>query len=254
LSESIDIADGKLFVANSEHTTTWPITRGWGFHAINMTNGELVWKLNNPLTYGAVADGYLVAANSWDGYMYVIGKGKSATTVTAPDVAVPLGTGVLIKGTVLDLSPAQTGTPCVSKDSMTLQMEYLHLKMPQGGLFNDETITGVPVVLTAIGSDGTVIDLGSVTTNGYSGAFNFAWTPTKEGTYEIIALFAGDDSYGSSLSTTAVSVGAAPTQIEFPLAPTPADYTMTIISAAVTIIIAVVIAVAIAVLILRKRA
>ncbi len=249
-----DIADGKLFVANSEHTTTWPITRGWGFHAINMTNGELVWKLNNPLTYGAVADGYLVAANSWDGYMYVIGKGKSATTVTAPDVAVPLGTGVLIKGTVLDLSPAQTGTPCVSKDSMTLQMEYLHLKMPQGGLFNDETIAGVPVVLTAIGSDGTVIDLGSVTTNGYSGAFNFAWTPTKEGTYEIIASFAGDDSYGSSLSTTAVSVGAAPTQIEFPLAPTPADYTMTIISAAVAIIIAVVIAVAIAVLILRKRA
>jgi len=62
-----DIVDGKLFVANTEHTPTYPLTRGWGFHCINMTNGELVWKVNNPLSFGAVADGYLVAGNSGDG-------------------------------------------------------------------------------------------------------------------------------------------------------------------------------------------
>jgi hypothetical protein len=248
-----DIADGKLFIANSEHTTTWPITRGWGFHAINITTGELVWKLNNPLSYGAVADGYLVAANSWDGYMYVIGKGKSTTTVTAPDTAVPLGTGVVIKGTVLDMSSAQAGTACVSKESMSLQMEYLHLSMPQGGLFNNETITGVPVLLTALGSDGTVIDLGKVTTNGYSGAFNFAWTPPEEGTYEIIASFSGDDSYGSSMSTTAVSVGPAPEEVNIPAQIIPPDYTMTILGVGIAVIVAVVVAAAAAVLLLRKR-
>ena len=41
------------------------------------------------MSKGAIADGYLTAANSYDGYMYVFGKGKSATTVTAPDVVVP---------------------------------------------------------------------------------------------------------------------------------------------------------------------
>ena len=132
-------------------------------------------------------------------------------------------------------------------------MEYLHLSMPHGGIWNNETIIGVPVSLTAIGSDGTAIDLGKVTTNGYSGAFNFAWTPPKEGTYEIIASFAGDDSYSNSMSTTAVSVGPAPAEIQFPEAPTPPDYMMTIIGAAIAIIIAIAIAVAIAVLILRKR-
>jgi hypothetical protein len=185
--------------------------------------------------------------------MYVIGKGKSTTTVTAPDTAVPLGTGVVIKGTVLDMSSAQAGTACVSKESMSLQMEYLHLSMPQGGLFNNETITGVPVLLTAIGSDGTVIDLGKVTTNGYSGAFNFPWTPPKEGTYEIIASFSGDDSYGSSMSTTAVSVGPAPEEVNIPAQIIPPDYTMTILGVGIAVIVAVVVAAAAAVLLLRKR-
>ena len=202
---------------------------------------------------GAVADGYLTAGNPYDGYMYVFGKGKSATTVTAPDVAVPLGTSFTIKGTVLDQSPAQAGAPCVSKDSMSTQMQYLHMQMPIDGLWHNETITGVPVTLTAIGSDGSVTDLGSVTTNGYYGTFSKAWTPPKEETYTIIASFAADESYGSSNAATAVTVGPAPATPETPEIPTPVDYTMTIAYAAIAIIIAVVLAVAVAVLLLRKR-
>jgi hypothetical protein len=248
------IADGKLYVANTEHTPTYPLTRGWGLHCINITTGELVWKLDNPMSPNAIADGYLVASNGWDGYMYVIGRGPSATTVTAPDVAVPLGTGVVIKGTVLDQSPAQPGTPCVSKDSMSQQMEYLHLKQPIGGIWNNVTITGVPVSITVIGSDGSVYDLGTTTSNGYSGVFSLNWTPPAEGTYEIIASFGPDDSYGSSMSTTTVTVGPAPSPIEIPPATQPIDYSMTIIGVGVAVIIAVVIAVAVAaLLILRKR-
>jgi hypothetical protein len=66
------------------------------------------------------------------------------------------------------------------------------------------------VTLTAIGSDGTVTDIGTTTTNGYGGTFGMAWTPPKEDTYTIMASFAGDDSYGSSMATTALAVGPAP--------------------------------------------
>ncbi len=69
------------------------------------------------------------------------------------------------------------------------------------------TITGVPVSLTAIGEDGSYVDIGTVTTEGYSGTFGKAWTPTAEGTYKIIASFNGDDSYGSSSATTWITVG-----------------------------------------------
>ena len=182
--------------------------------------------------------------------MYVFGKGKSATAVTAPDVVVTKGNGVVIRGTVLDLSPAQPGTPCVSKDSMTTQMEYLHMQLPITGVLGNETITGVPVALTAIGSDGKVYDLGTATTNGYSGVFSLAWTPPTEDTYEIIASFGPDDSYGSSMSTTTVSVGPAPETPQTPEQIAPPDYTWTIIGTGIAVIIAVALA---ALLILRKR-
>jgi hypothetical protein len=200
------LADGKYYTYTTEHSPTQPITRGWGLHCLNATTGELIWKITGSMTPGAIADGYLTASNSYDGYMYVFGKGESATTVTAPDVAVPKGTAITIKGTVLDMSPAQLGTPCISAASMTTQMEYLHMQHPIDGLYHNETITGVTVYLTAIDSDNNVYDLGTVTSNGYYGTFGYAWTPSEEGLYEIIASFMGDDSYGSSVASTYISV------------------------------------------------
>ena len=203
------IADGKLYAYNTEHTPSNPITRGWAIHCINATTGEGIWNITGSMAPGAVADGYLTAGNSYDGYMYVFGKGESATTVTAPDVSVSKGTAFTIKGSVLDQSPAQPGTPCVSKESMTTQMEYLHMQRPIDGLKGDAIITGVPVTLTAIGEDGTYVDIGTTITDGYSGKFGYAWTPTIEGTYKIIASFEGDESYGSSSDATFVTVGPA---------------------------------------------
>jgi hypothetical protein len=161
------------------------------------------------MSVGPIADGYLMASNPYDGYMYVFGKGPTATTVTAPDVVIPKGTGVVIKGTVLDQSPAQPGTPCVSKESMAPQMEYLHMSHPIDGLDHNIMITGVPVTLTAVDSDGTWIDIGTTTTDGYYGSFGLEWMPPEEGTYKIIASFESDESYGSSGASTYVSVGPA---------------------------------------------
>jgi hypothetical protein len=137
-------------------------------------------------------------------------NGSCNVVVTAPDTEVPQGTSMMIKGSVLDLSPAQPGTPCVSAESMTTQMEYLHMQHPVNGLLGDVTITGVPVALCAIDSDGNYIDIGTATTEGYYGTFGLAWTPPDESTYKIIASFEGDDSYGSSGAATYVSVGPAP--------------------------------------------
>ena len=46
--------------------------------------------------------------------------------------------------------------------------------MPIGGLYHNATITGVPVTLTAMGTDDSVVDIGTVTTNGYYGTFSKA--------------------------------------------------------------------------------
>jgi hypothetical protein len=243
------IADGKLYMYNTEHTETQPITRGWGIHCIDAYTGEGVWSMTGFLTPGGMADGYLTAVSRYDGYMYVFGKGKSETTVTAPETTVPVGTAVLIKGSVLDMSPAQEGTPCVSEDSMTTQMEYLHQQRPIDGIYGDQMITGVPVALCAMKDDGTYVDLGTVITDGYYGTFSTAWTPDSEGVYKIIASFAGDKSYGSSDAATAVSIGpstSATGQIEpEPLMSTEVAIILGAIAAAVIIVVAF--------FILRKR-
>jgi hypothetical protein len=78
-----------------------------------------------------------------------------------------------------------------------------------------------------------------VTTNCYYGTFSKSWTPPSEDTCTIVASFAGDDSYGSSSAATDVTVGPAPEPVLIPEAPTPADYTWTIVGAAIAVIIAV---------------
>ncbi len=247
-----NIADGKMYAYNTEHSATVPITRGWQFHCINATTGEGIWKVAIPGAaskhtpdVGPIHDGYVQLFSS-DGFFYWFGKGKSATTVTAPDTAVPLGTSLLIKGTVLDLSPAQPNTPCVSVDSVAAMMEHVHI---QRDLPNN--LTGVPVTLTAIGSDGSVTAIGETTTNAYYGTFNMPWTPSKQDTYQIIASFGGDASYGSSAAATAVTVGPAPGTPESVEIPEAIDYSMLIIGMGIAIII--VIAIVGVILYLKKK-
>ena len=255
------VADGKVYVYNMRQSPPKPMGRGWEMHCINATTGEGIWKVmitgstyNTPLNQMVVSDGYMVLGGV-DGYTYVFGKGKSKTTVEAPLTAITLGQTVVLKGTVLDLSPAQPGTACVSKDSMALQMEYLHKQMPIAGIWGNETVTGIPVTLTAIDPNGNVVDIGTTTTNGYYGTFSFAWTPELEGEYEIMASFAGDDSYGSSSAATSIAVSAAPTTT---VTPTQTPLTMPpfelyTVGSAIAIIIAIAIVGLLILRILRKR-
>jgi len=198
------IADGKVFASNGEHSPQTPLWRGEKLHVIDAYTGDPIWNISGWfISHGnIVADGYFVGLNAYDNQLYCFGKGQSATTVTAPKTAIPEGTKVLIEGTVLDLTPAQEGTPCVSKDSMGPWMEYLHMQQEIPA-----EVTGVPVELTAIKDDGTITDLGTKWTNGFYGVFDCEWTPDEEGFYTIYATFKGDDSYGSSSAATGILVG-----------------------------------------------
>jgi hypothetical protein len=130
-------------------------------------------------------------------------------------------------------------------------MEYLHMQHPIDGVNHEAQMTGVHVTLTAIDSNGNGVDIGVVTTSAYYGTFEKAWTPPNEGTYKVIATFAGDDSYGSSAASTAVSVGPATETPQPPETPVIPDYTWTIIGTGIAVIIAV--AIVGLLLLLRKR-
>jgi hypothetical protein len=251
-SNAPTIADGKLYYANGEHSPTEPLARGWRLWCLNATTGELVWDLSGGGAAGAVADGYLTYDNKYDGYMYVFGKGPSKTTVTAPQTAITAGTSAVVSGTVLDQSPAYPGAACVSKDSMTAYMEYLHMQKPIDGFYHNVTITGVPIALDTIDPNNNHVHLGTVTSDA-EGNFGFIWTPTIPGKHQIIASFAGDDSYGSSKATTyavVVEAPAEPAEVE-----PPPDMTGTYVTYGTTaIIIAVAIVGALlALLMLRKK-
>ncbi len=248
------VADGKVYIYNSEHTATQPITRGWSLWCLNAYTGQEIWNITTPGAPSAISDGYLSVSGT-DGYQYVFGRGQSKTTISAPDVAIAQGTAVVIKGSILDQSPAQPDTPCVSHDSMKTQMEYLHRQQPIGGFWNNATITGVPVKLTALDSNGNYEDLGTVTTDGYYGTFSKTWTPPIAGDYKIIASFAGDDSYGSSTAATTMTVSPALTTTsttteQGKVAP---DYTMTILGTGIAVIIAVAIVGTIMLLMFKRR-
>jgi hypothetical protein len=177
--------------------------------------------------------------------MYVFGKGKSQTTIEAPLTAITKGQSIVVKGTVMDRSPAQPNTPCVSKESMSVWMEHLHMQNPVPA-----NVTGVPVSIDAVDPNGNYVHIATVTSD-VSGTYSYMWTPDLAGKYTVTATFMGDDSYGSSWAETAVGVTEAPQATVTPTA-TPVVQTPTELYFAGSTI-AIIIAIAVAIVILRKR-
>jgi hypothetical protein len=206
------IADGKVYTYTFEHTESWPVTRGWGLHCIDVWTGEGLWNITGCIAPAAIADGYLVGGNPFDGYTYSFGKGISETTIEAPMTSAALGSSIVIKGTVLDQSPAQPGTPCVSDKSMNEWMDYLHMQaaIPM-------SVIGVSVSLDAVDPNGNYIHIGDVNSD-MSGTYGFTWTPEVAGDYKVTATFAGSGAYSSSWAQTHVSVVNAPAETAVPTA------------------------------------
>jgi hypothetical protein len=214
------IADGKIYLTSSEHSPTQPLWRGSYLRCVNATDGEEIWKINNwgvgmgPGEGAVIADGYIVTLNLYDNQIYCYGKGPSATTVTAPDTSVTLGSNVMIRGTVTDQSSGAAGTPAMSDEDMSEWMEYMYMQQPM-----PEDAQGVKVKLTAIDPNGNYQDIGYATTD-TAGNFGTSWAPPVPGDYFIMAEFEGSASYGSSFDTTYFTVGPAPSPA-VPIEPEP---------------------------------
>ena len=241
------IADHKIYGATGQHTQPSPVSRGDKLYCLNASDGTLIWSLGPWQTRGSsdssgVSSGMYFNTNGYDGCLYMFGKGQTATTVSAPMTAVPLGTGVLIEGTVTDQSPGAPDTPAVSDASQEQWVPYLYMDKPM-----PTNATGVTVMLRAMLSDGTVIDISHVTSD-IMGHYEYTWTPPAQGTYKILATFEGSESYWTSSGQTGLSVGPAPAATAAPAAAP--DNTPMFIASTAAIIIAIAI---VGVLLLRKR-
>jgi hypothetical protein len=238
------IADGKVYAFNNEHSPNAPYYKDYRVHCLDAFTGKLLWTImgwagqtgGRGLSTSVVADGFLVYYNYYDNQIYCIGKGPSATRVSASPKVVAKGSSVLIEGRVTDISPGTTsdslakrfpeGVPAVADECMGPWMEYLYMQKPA-----PKNITGVDVTLQAISPNGAIIDIAKVTCDGY-GSFKYLWTPPDEGTYTIMAIFAGSNSYWPSYAQTHIGVTAAPPA---PAAAEQAEFTQILVTALIVI-------------------
>jgi len=254
------VADGVLYIPEG-HEYSPPLFHGAQQLAINITTGQLVWKIlgfdvTNP---PAIAFGIATVMNAYDNQIYAYGKGPSATTVSTPQNAVTTSTPVTITGTAMDISAGSkqeaiaanfpNGLPCVSDASMTQFMEavYEQQVMPSN-------ITGVPVTIAVTDSNGNCYPIGTATTTP-SGFYSLTWTPTISGNFTVTATFAGTQSYYGSSATSAFYASLpqarqAPTAA--PIGNVATQSTLEYIGIAIIIVI-VIIGAVLAILVTRKH-
>jgi hypothetical protein len=258
------VADGKVYLATTEHSPDSPWYKDVRYRCVNATTGKEIWTLMGWGTgmyaggYDIVADGYFVFLNCYDMQIYTVGKGPSAITVETPLAAITQGSSLVIQGTVTDISAGTqqneqaarfpNGVPAVSDASQSMWMQYVYMQKPK-----PTNATGVPVSIDVLDSNDNYRNIGT-TTSDTSGAFSFQWTPDIPGKYTVIATFAGSESYWPSSSETSFAVDqAAPTPI--PATPAPqsaADMYFVPAIAGLFVLIIIVLALVI-LLMLRKR-
>jgi hypothetical protein len=224
------VANGVIYTMDTEHTIETPIYKGALARAINLTDGTEIWTLSNYNGGGtsacALADGFATFFNGYDNQIYSVGRGPSATTVTAaPEVSVE-GSSVLVKGMVTDISAGTNqdeqaadfpnGVPVASDASMKDWMGYVYQQKPRPTDF-----TGVEVVVSVIDPNTNCYEV-ATTTSDESGFFKVSFTPLVPGDYTVIATFAGSQGYWGSSAETGISVEQAPAATA-PPTPTPAS-------------------------------
>ncbi len=215
------IVDGKIYVYSGEHSPNAPTYKGSRVRCLNATTGEEIWTLLSWASVGAfadlgfpVADGCMAYLNAYDMRVYGIGKGPSKTTVEAPMTATVLGSSLMIRGTVTDISAGTAqkeqaarfpnGVPAVSDASMGVWMEYVYMQKPR-----PRDVTGVPVVLSVLDSNGNYREIGRVVSNS-DGFYTLNWKPDIEGQYTVFAEFGGSESYWPSRAVTSFAVDPVP--------------------------------------------
>ena len=253
------IGNGVVYTSTIEHTVNTPIYKGAEARAINATDGAEIYAISD---FGsswtqAIADGFTTFMNGYDNQIYCVGRGPTALTVDSPMIGVQQGSSLTIRCKVTDIAAGtqqneQTarfpnGVPAVSDESMSDWMEYVYMQRPK-----PTDVTGVPVSIDVIDSNGNYRNIGTVTSDS-NGFFYLNWTPDISGEYKVIATFAGSQAYWPSSDVTAFTVDE--------VAPTTAPISEQALSAAdiyllpgiVAIIVAVIVVGIAIMLMLRKR-
>jgi hypothetical protein len=259
------IGNGIIYTTTTEHTLETPIYKGALTRAINATTGQQIWTLSavtgqsGPPGTGAIADGYATFFNGYDNSIYVVGRGSSATTVTASPSVTTYGDNVVIRGTVMDTSAGTqqseqkadfpNGVPCASDASMSAWMSYVYQQQTEPTSF-----TGVPVTISVTDSNHNCYDIGTATTDA-SGMYTLTWTPIITGNYTVTATFAGTLGYWPSNAETSFNVmSAPPTAPPYPTPVTGLASTGSLeLGIAAVIIVIVIIGIVLAILTVRKR-
>ena len=254
------ITDGKIYYGQLEHSPVDPRPRGGPFVCLNTTTGDVIWRADGMFRqtlWGGLAiigDSIIATQDTYDLNIYAIGKGPSATTVTAsPEVSVH-GSSVLVKGMVTDISPgteayARTarfpnGVPAVSDANMSDWMLYVYKQFER-----PVDVMGVDVIVSVIDPNTNCYEVGR-TTSDSSGFFKLAFTPQVPGEYTVIASFEGSKAYYGSFAETAINVEEAPasTPAPTPVPQAPVETYFTV--STIAIIIAIVI---VGILLFRKH-
>jgi hypothetical protein len=256
--------EDKIYFGHLEHSPIDPLPRGAPFICLNATTGEEIWRVDGMYRQSAwggqplIGSGVILTQDTYDQRTWCVGKGPTDTTVTAPDVVVPNGATAIIRGTVMDISPACSdiklqlrfpyGVPAVSEESMSEWMLHVYKQFERPA-----DAVGVNVTLTVFDSDNQVYDTALVTSD-VSGCFSYAFATEDAGEYSVKASFAGSNSYyGSFAVSNPFVVEEAPEPTPSPT-PTPESVADAYFVPAVAgIIVALVVVGAVLVLLLRKR-
>jgi hypothetical protein len=241
------VGDGKLYLYSSEHSPNTPLRRDCKIYCVDTETGKMLWSLTSYPGGMALADGRIVELDYFDNSIYCIGRGPTATTVSAPQLIPDVGSSVMITGTVTDQSPGAPGTPAMADESMDEWMEYLYHERPM-----PEDAKGVEVVLETLDPNGNFYEIGNVTTD-TSGNYGLMWEPPVPGTYQIMARFPGSGAYGPSRATTYLGVTEAPQATPTPPPPEPSMTDVYFLPATIGILVAIVVVGLVLALLLRKR-
>ena len=256
------IGNDVVYLASSEHTVETPIYKGALARAINATTGEEIWTLSSytgeffAMSY-AVADGYATWFNGYDNQIYSVGRGPTTLNVEAPTLASTLGSNLVIRGSVYDVSAGTQqneqasrfakGVPVSSDESMAGWMGYVYQQQEFPSNFK-----GVDVTIDVLDANGNYRNIGTATTDA-SGAYSLTWMPDIPGDYTVVATFHGTNGYWPSYAETSFTVDPAAATPSPSPAPPASNTDMYVLASAVAIIVVILVAAAIIVLVLRKR-
>jgi len=235
----MQIGEDRLYVVTAAQTVTgFPVMGSYAGYTIciNATTGTEIWRYftESAATDVSLADGNLYTntqyfSNSIQAFIWCWGPGPTTTTLAASTTKLNVGDATLLSGSVTDMSP--------------FSQQYSSLQSPD--------VSGVPVVLSYIASDGTWTDFATATTDS-AGQFVYGWTPATAGGYTIVARFEGNGGYyWSSAQTNLIQVDAAaatPTPM-----PVSEQYFVPAIAGLFVLIVIIFVLVVLALLTLRKR-